>query len=81
MLETICQIGIFVLGTISVYLMSRKNRWGVVVTLISQPFFLISTYRNNQWGMFALATIYTVCWISGLRHWFAPRPPHTRPVS
>jgi len=70
MWETISQIAIAILGTLSIILIARKNKWGLVLGLAAQPFWFITTYVNHQWGSFAVSFVYTVSWIYGIWNWF-----------
>lgn len=90
MLDTICQFGIIIFGLLSIFLIARKNRWGFVFGLLAQPFWFITTYTNQQWGIFLLAAAYTVTWAYGIWEWFfkkekpqptPPKPPVTREIS
>lgn len=48
-------------------------RWACLFGLVSQPFFLASTWSAGQWGMFALAMLYTAAWAKGAwSYWLAP---------
>ena len=47
------------------------HRWGFVVGLISQPFWILATWRARQWGMFGLSVIYIFVWIFGIGSRFA----------
>ena len=38
------------------------RRYACVAGLISQPFWMYATFIASQWGMFALAIIYTFIW-------------------
>ncbi len=69
-LDLIAQIGIFILGISAIILVSLKNKWGFVVGLTSQPFFFITAYLNNQWGLFIASIAYTFSWIFGIYNWF-----------
>jgi len=73
MIDTVCQIMIFVLGTASIFLLAQKSklqRWGYIVGLAGEIFWFISTVRAKQWGIFALCFIYTACFILGIyNHW------------
>lgn len=65
---------IVLLGTAAVWCSQsptpRSQRWAPVLGLIAQPLWLAVTYRAEQWGMFALAVVYTVAWLRGIRtHW------------
>lgn len=70
MLDLISQIGLAVFGLTAIILVAKKNKWGFVVGLISQPFFLITSYINKQWGLFILSIAYTFVWIFGIYEWF-----------
>ncbi|MBD3248828.1 hypothetical protein GF336_02170 [Candidatus Woesearchaeota archaeon] len=69
-LDTIAQFGLAIFGIAAITLVARKNKWGFVVGLISQPFFFITAVINRQWGLFVLSTIYTFSWIYGIYNWF-----------
>lgn len=69
-IDLITQVAIFVLGVGAIVLIARKNKWGFVVGLCSQPFWFISTIRSEQWGIFALAVVYLFTWIYGIYEWF-----------
>lgn len=70
MLDEIAQVGIVVLGTVSILLVAKKNKWGFVVGLLSQPFWLYTAYIHNQWGSFLVSIIYTFSWAYGIHEWF-----------
>lgn len=70
MLETISQFAIPVLGTFSILLIARKNKWGLVLGLCAQPFWFYTTYTHGQWGAFTLSVIYTLSWMYGIHVWF-----------
>ena len=68
------QLGIIVFGVAAIWLVGLKDpklmRWGYVCGILSEPFWLWSTWQAEQWGIFALAIFYTVSWINGLRNHF-----------
>ncbi len=68
--ETISQVGIMVFGITAIILVAKKNKWGFVVGLISQPFWFISSYINKQWGIFVVSVVYALTWIYGIYEWF-----------
>lgn len=70
MYEIISQIAIFVLGAIAIILVAKKNKWGFVVGLLSQPFWFITSYANEQWGVFLVSIIFTGSWCLGIYEWF-----------
>jgi len=70
-LDTISQIGLAILGIIAIILVARKNKWGFVFGLASQPFWLYTSYINKQWGVFLLSIIYVFSWAFGIYEWFS----------
>jgi nicotinamide riboside transporter PnuC len=70
MFETISQIAIFILGSLAIILVARKNKWGFVIGLISQPFWFITSYNSKQWGIFFVSFIYAISWCYGIYEWF-----------
>lgn len=69
-LDSIAQIGITIFGVSAILLVARKNKWGFVLGLISQPFWLITSYLNKQWGVFFLSAVYVFSWAYGVYEWF-----------
>jgi len=69
-LDLISQIGVAFFGIIAIVLVARKNKWGFVFGLASQPFWLLTSYLNKQWGVFFLSIIYVFSWAYGLYEWF-----------
>ncbi len=69
-LEIISQVGISVFGVLAIILVSRKNKWGFVFGLASQPFWYITAYLHSQWGIMFLNVIYTGSWLYGFYQWF-----------
>jgi hypothetical protein len=47
------------------------HKWGFVVGLVSQPFWILATWRARQWGMLALSIVYIFVWIFGIGSRFA----------
>lgn len=70
MWDTISQIFIFVFGVLSIILVARKNKWGFVFGLLVQPFWYITSYINQQWGIFFVSFVYTLSWAYGVYEWF-----------
>lgn len=68
--DIIAQIGITIFGILAIFLVARKNKWGFVFGLISQPFWFITAIVNEQWGVFALSIVYLANWIYGMYKWF-----------
>lgn len=70
MLDTVSQIAIFTFGASSIILIGRKNRWGFVAALITQPFWFYTAYIHGQWGVFGANFVYAASWIYGFYQWF-----------
>ena len=50
--------------------MSIKNKWGVIFGCCSQPFWFVTSYINEQWGIFILSFVYSLTWIIGIYTWW-----------
>ena len=70
MLDKICNIAILAMTPLAVLLISKKIKWGFVVGLISQPFWIITTYINKQWGVLIVSILYLFIWANGIYEWF-----------
>lgn len=72
-LDFLAQIGIGICGCSAVWLVGRVERWrrwGYVMGLLGQPFWIYTTIHHQQWGILALSAWYAYSWASGLRnHW------------
>ena len=71
-LDTAAQVGITIFGVGAIILVARKNKWGFVLGLISCPFWFITAYLNQQWGVFFLNIVYAGTWVYGTYKWFQP---------
>ncbi len=69
-LDQISQIALSILSISAIILVARKNKWGFVVGLSAQPFWLFTSYINNQWGVFLCSVIYVFTWAYGIYEWF-----------
>lgn len=70
MWDLISQVCIFIFGVGSIILVARKNKYGFVLGLISQPFWYITAFEHQQWGVFLLNFAYTFSWAYGAYIWF-----------
>jgi len=65
---------IAVFGCSAIYLVGRKDKYkkyGYIFGLLSQPFWLYSSFLNRQWGIFFLSIWYTFSWGNGIKnYWF-----------
>lgn len=68
--DEIAQVGIMFFGVTAIILVAKKNKWGFVLGLLSQPFWFITSYLNQQWGVFILSAIYCFSWAFGIYSWF-----------
>jgi len=71
------QIGIALSGVIAVWLTQDKREswrlWACVFGMLGQPFWFYATWKAEQWGIFALCTLYTYAWARGVwTHWLSP---------
>ncbi|MFH1248642.1 MAG: nicotinamide mononucleotide transporter [archaeon] len=69
-IEIISQLGIVFFGIIAMILVARKNKWGFIFGLLSQPFFIISAIISHQIGLLILSIAYTFTWAYGIYTWF-----------
>lgn len=64
------QIPLAIISILAICLLQQPvqttRRWGSVVGLCSQPFWLHETWAADQMGMFVLACIYTILYIWGI---------------
>lgn len=69
------QAGIFVFSLAAVAMVASTgpmHRWGFVVGLASQPFWIAALWRartlagGRLWGMFILSCVYCAIWIFGI---------------
>ena len=71
------QTVILVGGALTVYLLShastRKDGWWMNAAV--EPFWFFTAYKNEQWGIFLLAVVYTYCIIRGLLSEYGVKDP------
>lgn len=66
---------IAVSGVVAIFLTQSRNadlhKYACLVGIIGQPFWMLATYKSEQWGMFVLTICYTIAWIVGIiNYWF-----------
>lgn len=71
------QLAIALTGAIAIWLSqdSRESwrRYACLLGLAGQPFWFYATYTAEQWGIFALCTLYLASWLRGVwNHWIRP---------
>ncbi len=69
-LDQISQVALVILGPLAITLVAKKNRWGFVIGLLSQPFWFLTAYLNQQWGVFLVSVVFTGSWSLGIYEWF-----------
>jgi len=70
MWDTISQVAIAIFGVTAIILVAKKNKWGFVFGLLSQPFWFITSFINKQWGVFFVSIVYACSWLYGVYEWF-----------
>ena len=70
LIDLVAQVGITIFGVGAIVLVARRNRWGFVLGLISQPFWIITSLINKQWGVLLLSIVYVGSWCYGVYEWF-----------
>lgn len=64
---------IAILGTVTIWVLAQKKpwaKWGFVVGLIAEPFWLYTAWTTKQWGIVAMVFVYAICYIIGIRNYF-----------
>jgi len=72
----IAQIGILLFGCSAVWFVSRKEkwmRWGYILGVLSQPFWLWTSITHEQWGIAILSAWYTYSWSMGIYNYWIKR--------
>lgn len=73
MVDIIANVGIS-LGAAAIYFIGNKNKWGFIVGLAAQPFWLYIAISTRQWGVFAVSVVFTANWAKGAYNWFVWDP-------
>lgn len=60
---------IFIFGSIGLFLVLLKNKWGPIVGLIGQLLFSLAAYFDKTRGLFIYSLILTLIWIYGIYLW------------
>ena len=71
------QIAIAVFGALAAWLSQERReayrRWACIFGMLGQPFWFYTSWKAEQWGIFAVSVLYAVAWMRGLwLHWLAP---------
>ena len=72
----ISQIAIMIFGASAIWFVSRKEdwkRWGYILGMCGQPFWIWTTIENAQWGIMIMTLFYTFSWGKGIwNYWVKP---------
>ena len=71
--DALLQIAVVLFSVPAMYLITGDGalaKWGWWLGLASQPFWIAATWRAKQWGMWAMAIIYTGMWLRGISNHF-----------
>lgn len=63
------QVFILLSSCSAIWFVGRKEewkRWGYIFGMIGQPFWLIETFKGEQWGIFVVCLWYTYSWGQGI---------------
>ena len=71
------QVSLFIFSITAIVLVARKNKWGFVFGLLSQPFWFSTSWQHKQWGVFFVSIAYTLSWLYGIWNWFFNPKNHT----
>lgn len=72
-LDRFLQVAIAALTLASLALITSESmysRWGFVLGLASQPFYIAATWRARQWGMLGVAIVLIGVWLRGVANTF-----------
>jgi len=70
MWDSISQVVLSILSPVAIILVAKKNKWGFIIGLTTQPFWFITSLANQQWGVFFVSLLYTGSWMLGIYEWF-----------
>jgi hypothetical protein len=70
------QLAILCTGCVAIWLANDKRdtwrRFACLFGLAGQPFWIYSAWHTGQWGIGAVALVYTLAWARGIwNHWIA----------
>ena len=75
-MNDLVQAAILILSGVTAWLLASKHarvrRWGYVVGIVGEPFWLYASWVTNQWGVVLLALWWTAQYIRGaINNWGA----------
>jgi len=69
----IAQIGIMIFGALAIWFVGRKEkwrRWGYILGLVGQPFWIYTCLVNEHWGILIMTLFYTYSWGQGIYNYW-----------
>jgi hypothetical protein len=72
------QIGIIVFSCLSIFLLSRKDKWmpyGFIIGLVGQPLWLYSSIYSGQWGVFIVTLWFSWRYLVGITNYWKELKP------
>lgn len=70
MIDQVSQIMLTTLSILGFFLIARKNKWGFIISLFSQPFWFYTSIVHRQWGVIVNTSVFTIIFIYGTYNWF-----------
>ena len=68
--ESLVQLAILLLNVVYMFLLSGLDptgrMWGFMLMIVAQFFYMYSTARKGQWGIFLTACWFVICGVRGL---------------
>ena len=74
-LDFVAQCTVPVLGITAGMMVACKKKWGFVIGLASQPFWITTAIINHQWGSLVSAVFFVFVWAFGIYKWFSKDKP------
>ena len=75
-MDLICQIWIIICGCASIWFIGRVEswkKWGYLIGLCSEPAWVYTTVKHEQWGILLLTIWYAYAWWQGIyNYWILP---------
>jgi len=81
-MEAFIQVSIVLITCTSIWLLQRNDkwsRWGFVIGLFGFPFWLITSIREEQWGIVFVSIWFAMCNVGGiLKRFNSPEGTHEK---
>lgn len=76
-MNTVAQLAIMILGSSAIWFVGRKEswkRWGYIIGMCGQPFWIYTAIYYHQWGILAMTIFYTYSWGQGIWNYWIKKP-------